>query len=357
SSHCNMCEVDFVADFSSRVEVTFSLHPEIENINLPAFCIPPKNMEVFAGLNLPPGEKAEADLELVPGKYGYFCPITVTKGVLTVEGDVTDAVQEMTIHQLEESRYDHPFYRLRPGKIHLKAINDTNSLSGVFLTKNELSEELSPDDFGLRLSGLELTHFPVFRELFGSETLSERERMTISGVTILFTDIKGSTKMYEDLGDIPAYNIVRDHFDILIDVIKNNGGYVIKTIGDAVMASFMRSDDSIKSVYEVFEEFDKYNESKGSNEKVSLKIGVHSGPAILVNLNDRIDYFGTTVNKAARIQSLSNSENFCVSEEIFGQPEIKELLKQNGVKRVNRKFRELKGLSGKHPVYFIPIGK
>ena len=61
--------------------------------------------------------------------------------------------------------------------------------------------------------------------------------MAIANVVLLFTDLKGSTSMYEALGDGAAYNLVRDHFDYLTNLIERHGGVLVKTIGDAVMAA------------------------------------------------------------------------------------------------------------------------
>jgi class 3 adenylate cyclase len=354
-SYCKMCDVKFLSDFSTRVEVSFSLHPEIDIIDLPPFCGPPPKLEVYAALDVPQGQTVQTEVELVPGKYRYFCPITTSKGILTIEGEPSIDMQVMKLNQLNESKYDHSFYRLRPGKIQVSVTNQSDVPSGLFITTDDLKEELNPEDYGHRLSGLELIHFPEFQELFGEEKLSEREKMTISGVAILFTDITGSTKMYEELGDIKAYNIVRDHFDILSETIQKNGGTLIKTIGDAVMASFLRAADAMETVFSVKKQFDAYNAPKSTKEQIHLKIGIHSGPAILVNLNDRIDYFGTTVNKAARVQSLAQENHFCISEDVWETEGIKQILKANHVRRVNRKKRELKGLLGKHPIYFIPL--
>ena len=144
------------------------------------------------------------------------------------------------------------------------------------------------------LSGLELIHYPSFRSLFGDQVLSEREQMQIASVTTLFTDITGSTEMYEKLGDVRAYNIVRDHFDILFKQIEKQGGTILKTIGDAVMASFIRNELALKAIIEALEEFKQYNKNRHIDEQVHIKTGIHRGSAILVNLNDKLDYFGSS---------------------------------------------------------------
>ena len=115
--------------------------------------------------------------------------------------------------------------------------------------KNKLLEEIPIALMKPRLSGITLQHFPLFSKLFGAEVLSGRERLVISSVTLLFTDITASTRMYETLGDVRAYNIVRDHFDILLSEIQNKEGIIVKTIGDAVMASFQKNVNSFEAIF------------------------------------------------------------------------------------------------------------
>jgi class 3 adenylate cyclase len=203
------------------------------------------------------------------------------------------------------------------------------------------------------LSGLKLIHYPTFRLLFGDQVLSEREQMQIASVTILFTDITGSTEMYEKLGDVCAYNIVRDHFDILFKQIEKQGGTIIKTIGDAVMASFIRNELALKAIIAALEQFKQYNENRHINEHVHIKTGIHRGAAILVNLNDKLDYFGSSINKAARVQAVASSGEICFTEQIYQDDAFKQTLKELGIKEMTRHSVNLKGIDGPQTVYKV----
>ncbi len=203
------------------------------------------------------------------------------------------------------------------------------------------------------LSGLELIHYPIFRTLFGEQVLSDREQMQIASVTVLFTDITGSTEMYEKLGDVLAYNIVRDHFDILFEQTEKQGGTILKTIGDAVMASFIRNELALRAIIDALEQFRQYNNKHCTDEQVHIKIGIHRGPAILVNLNERLDYFGSTINKAARIQAIAKSGEICFSEQVYQDAVFMQCLKERGLKNLNRHSVNLKGIDGPQTVYKI----
>jgi class 3 adenylate cyclase len=335
-SSCKMCEKQYIADFQKRVEVTFSLHPEIEENTSAPVCRTPEKLKPLVEIGLPVGGKETVEIEIPEGQYKYFCPITLAQGRMEVKGERTEEVQNMDIVQLIDGSYDKLQLEFKPGKLKVSFHNPHNPMGGLHLTRNGQSEELDLEDMDIRMTGLELIHIPEFKEFFGSDSLNNKEVMSISSVAILFTDITGSTQMYEELGDVRAYELVREHFDILIETIQSLGGTIVKTIGDAVMASFITSSPAVHSIFKVLEKFESFNAPKDYREHIHIKLGIHEGSAILVNLNDRIDYFGTTVNKAARIQGLADKEHFCLSGEIFEKDSTKEILKSYGVKRVRR---------------------
>lgn len=351
-SACPMCEMDFEADFVHRVEVTFSFTKAIEDLRLPPLCEPPATMQARFPLGASQNETVRTEDILEEGTYRYFCPVTMSKGLLHVSGEWSDEVQELHITQLEGNVFDPPELTARPGRIAISLTNVGHPFSGLYVTQNELPM-LSPDDLPLYLSGLQLIHYPEFRVLFGNQVLSDRERLQIASVTTIFTDITGSTQMYDKLGDAVAYNIVRDHFDILFRVIEQNNGRIVKTIGDAVMASFIANEHAIRSILDFLKGLDRYNQGRSDDEQVYLKIGIHRGPAILVNLNGRLDYFGSTINKAARIQGLSRSGEISLSDEVYLDETSMDLLHKAGLDNATRHTVNLKGIEGEQTVYKV----
>jgi class 3 adenylate cyclase len=108
---------------------------------------------------------------------------------------------------------------------------------------------------------------------------------------------------------------------------------------------------ALRSIAAALEEFKLYNRGRPLDEHVNIKIGLHRGPAILVNLNDHLDYFGSTINKAARIQALANSGEICFSEQVYQDPAFMQALKELGVKDVSRHTVNLKGIEERQIVY------
>jgi class 3 adenylate cyclase len=141
--------------------------------------------------------------------------------------------------------------------------------------------------------------------------------------SLLFTDLRGSTALYHDLGDARAYAQVRNHFSILSDAIRAHHGGIVKTIGDAVMAAFSNPCDAFAAAETMFAGIGEANRQSPEQRQLVLKAGLHAGPCLAVNANDRLDYFGTTVNLAARLAAHSRGGELTISDEIFLRAEVR----------------------------------
>jgi class 3 adenylate cyclase len=147
----------------------------------------------------------------------------------------------------------------------------------------------------------------------------------VKDATILLTDLKGSTQLYQQIGDLNAYALVREHYGILSHAVSNQHGAVVKTIGDAIMASFDRPVDAVAAALEMLRELRAMNQTS-VHGPLLLKVGIHRGAAIAVTLNDRVDYFGQTVNIASRVQGSAGGDELYLSEEMYASPGVSELL-------------------------------
>ncbi|NNM53180.1 MAG: adenylate/guanylate cyclase domain-containing protein [Spirochaetales bacterium] len=242
-------------------------------------------------------------------------------------------------------------FTVHPGLLPLPETLSQHAFDAMVKNFKEQKSSL-PQEF---LSGLEIINNPLYHELFGDDVLSTEESLEISRITLLFTDIKGSTQMYSQYGDATSYRIVRDHFKILFSAIEQQRGVVIKTIGDAVMASFLKPVDAINAALEAFQAFqqEKWEVLGGGLE---IKMGVHVGPAIVVNLNDRVDYFGNTVNLAARIQGVADNHMICFSRDILNDAPVKARLKawtETNASKIYRRTASLKGIDGPVELYSV----
>src|SRR5262245_35775592 len=126
-------------------------------------------------------------------------------------------------------------------------------------------------------------------------------------------------------------------------IIGRCRGALVKTIGDAVMAVFPSSEDAIEASLEIQHEFTEGAIAQG-DPALHVKIGLHRGPCIAVNANELLDYFGSTVNIAARVQSASVGGDIVVTDEILSDPGVERVLEREEP-RIETFKREQKGFS------------
>jgi class 3 adenylate cyclase len=203
------------------------------------------------------------------------------------------------------------------------------------------------------VSGHRLLTVQTFRDLFPRETMPPNESLLIRQVTILFTDLAGSTALYSQKGDSQAYSLVNQHFNILFEIVDRHNGAVIKTIGDAIMATFTSPSDGIEAAIAMQEEMQSFNRRvKSTGNHLILKLGIHSGPCISVTLNDRSDYFGTTVNTAARVEGLSQGNDI-----VFTAPLLHHVQASSNCRNYDyeQNFVALKGLSEPIEVFRMKV--
>jgi len=168
--------------------------------------------------------------------------------------------------------------------------------------------------------------------MFSEATLRPGDEAAVGQVALLFSDLRGSTALYERVGDSMAYNIVRDHFAFLAAIVRDHDGAIVKTIGDAVMASFGDPADAVRAAIAMQRRIVEFNEAHENHRDLSIKLGVHCGSSIMVSLNERLDYFGSTVNMAARLQGQSEGDDIVLSRAVADDPAVKPLLAGLGVR-------------------------
>jgi len=271
---------------------------------------------------------------------------------------VGDAATTPTLLRIgyDGQRFSTSLSAVPPGPIVIE-VENSGTVRGSLLLINWPPEVVAqtikpPLDFQPYVSGGALLARQTFRRLFRAERVDEREGLGIRQVTFVFTDLKGSTAMYERLGDLNAYALVRQHFALLEAAVQEHSGAIVKTIGDAVMAVFSRPTDAVSAAVRILEEIERYNRKHGE-PSIILKIGAHCGPSIAVTLNDNLDYFGQTVNVAARVQSLADAGEICISESLYTAPGIGALLAGHTVVEFEAPLR---GVEASARVYRIVRG-
>ncbi|MGR3317350.1 MAG: adenylate/guanylate cyclase domain-containing protein [Candidatus Anammoxibacter sp.] len=132
-----------------------------------------------------------------------------------------------------------------------------------------------------------------------------------TNLAIMFADIAGSTKLYDTLGDQPARAKVAATIETMSEITRQNKGTVIKTIGDEVMCTFPTAEDAGTAAWEMQEKFEEEAESNTDGSPVSVRIGMHFGPAIL----EGGDVFGDAVNIAARMAAQAKAKQIITTQD------------------------------------------
>ena len=371
---CAMCATEYRPTLDEMVEVTFTVSRRVRRIaahnphELPlaeyfrqvfwgsGFDVPEDFEQVFEevtldAIELPPGEKALMSLQLPAEFVIVMDPVTHGTQFLDVKGEPTRERQNLSL-VFDKVRAPTGTTTMRPGPLRLSLENrtDTRLLPGLWIAGDKLHELL-----GRRrpfLTAKRLLTNQVFRDLYGADTIDVDQRLKITSLTFLFTDLKGSTELYERVGDLVAFDLVRVHFRVLNEIVAAEAGAVVKTIGDAVMATFPTPDRAVAAALRMREAMHALNDDR-SRENLLLKIGIHEGPCLAVVLNDRQDYFGTTVNIAARVQALADSRTILATGAVVTHPQASSLLKTNGLKPISQR-RALRGIADEVAVYEIP---
>jgi class 3 adenylate cyclase len=371
---CALCAAGYETTLDNMVEVTFTVSPRVRKIaahspeelssaeyyrqifwssgvDLPADYEKLLDEVTLDAVELPQGERAILSLQLPAEFLIVFDPVTHAAQFLDVKGEPTRERQSLSL-VFNNVRAPTGTMELRPGPLRLTLENRTNLrvLPGVWIAGQTLHDLL-----GRRkpvLTATRLLTNQTFRDIYRTDTLAIDQRLKIMSLTFLFTDLKGSTELYERVGDLVAFDLVKEHFRVLNEIIASEAGAVVKTIGDAVMATFATPDRAVAAAIRVREAMEGLGEER-HHERLLLKMGIHEGPCLAVTLNDRQDYFGQTVNIAARVQGLAASRSIVATGQVVENPQASALLETSGLKPTLRRMT-LRGIAEEMSVYEIP---
>jgi class 3 adenylate cyclase len=199
--------------------------------------------------------------------------------------------------------------------------------------------------------GRDVLAVPDFHDLFSTEAPATGVELSIGSTVVLFSDLTGSTALYEQIGDARAFALIEQHFRSVTQAVARHGGAVLKTMGDAVMATFPRAGDAFSAALEMVRETEQLHSHHG----LRLKVGLHEGPCLAVRANQRLDLFGTTVNLAARLQAQARGGQVVVLERLFQHPDIAELARRDRLD-ATRFEAELRGVSERQSCVAIVAG-
>jgi class 3 adenylate cyclase len=165
----------------------------------------------------------------------------------------------------------------------------------------------------------------AFRDLFSDQVLRPGDEVTIRNISFVFTDLVDSARLFSDVGDVAAYQVVREHYAILGEAMRKHDGTIVKTRGDGVHAAFLTPDAALLASIDMQKSIEQFN-NESSRDPIAIRIGINSGSSISVNLNDRLDYYGKTVNLAARLEGEGGAGDITMSRSFVEDPAVAEIL-------------------------------
>lgn len=338
--HCESCNITFDANFDRLVEVRFKPAAAIRDVAVGTYCIggPQNQPHVVAQQELGSGETIAWELPLETKSYRLRSPQSGA-AILEVR---TDGEQAASV-ALTAGNMAPPLLAVA-AQVALR-VESQLAVPAVVA----LEEQFWPDTAA---TAALVSTIQEFRDLFSSEVLAPGLQVAIERLGVLFTDLAGSTALYERVGQARAFRLVQDHFQLLEDAIRAHQGAMIKTIGDAVMAVFPSAHDAVAAAIAMQCGMRGLSVPEGLDAARLLKIGIHAGPCLAVNLNDRLDYFGTAVNIAARAQHEAAGGEIIVTAAVHRDEGVAEALEAVATAIQNCEVR-FKGITESVPLYRV----
>ncbi len=321
--HCAACNIDYESDFARNVELSFSPSPSIREVEYGYYCRsgPGFTPHIKGQCTLEPGESRSLPASLAPGEYR----------IRTLE-----AGDELTFSHQSTAL---PEIRLFEG--HLQLAGDSPAGKLQLRNSSPVQRTIVIEDrswLAEVLTAERVTTMQAFRDLFSDQVLRPGDEVTIRNISFVFTDLVDSTKLFATIGDAAAYQLVREHYAILGEVVRNHDGTIVKTRGDGIHGAFLTPEAALLASIEMQHSIEEYN-NESSSDPIHIRVGINSGSSISVNMNDRLDYYGQTVNFAARLEGQGGAGDISMSREFVEDPAVTEILRSYNRRECEVEFK------------------
>ena len=330
-AHCSTCNIHFDRDYARNVELAFSPAVNVRPVERGEFCwLGPMNTpHISAQLTLAAGEQRRVEVPLASGSYRLRTLEAGAEAPFEWHGEGFPPLR------VSDDAAEAPAADLLPGAL----VNTASRPRTLIVEHREWLRDV--------LTAHRVTTVQAFRDLFSADVLRPGDDVAVEHVTFMFTDLVGSTALYQRLGDAPAYHRVREHLALLTGIVRAHDGAIVKSRGDGIHAAFVEPADALRAALHMQRALAEAADRQAAGG-ISMRIGLHAGPSIAVTIDGRLDYYGTTVNTAARLEGQGAGGDVVLSEMLAGDPAITELL---GDVEPERLAVDLKGLTGRHAVY------
>ncbi len=304
-SHCPSCNIRFGARFAESVQVTFRPARSLRPIVTGMACMggPGRTPHQILAEQVGPGECFElppVDSFALEGRVLLRC----------MDGNHAVELHGDERFDLSETGFS------SAGDGSLAVTNHRDRAVRILLQREEVGDDI--------LTAAALIRRQSFRDLISGQLLASGTQVDVGSVTLLFSDLVGSTRLYQEEGDAGAFTVVREHFSLLKQGLNEFDGTLVKTIGDAIMAVFETPDQALRSAL-------RMQELMTERSSLGLRLGIHQGPCLAVTFNENLDYFGRTVNRAARMEGQAEPGEIVLSDQTYRDPDVLALIDELGL--------------------------
>lgn len=310
--HCQACDLDFQLDFANSVEMIFRIHPGVRPAETGVFCIggPSHSPHCVAQLRVAPGERLELNLSLGEGSYCIRGPQLAYQVDFRVHSEGAAVRGELMLKQGPGAEFP-PVFRSGAQTLLL-----TNEHSDELVVRIERAAPRTDAVTAARASGLSR-----FRELFPQEVLAGNQLVSVAQVTLLTTALDEPSRLYER-GDTRAFAVLHEYFRLLEDFLRKEGGTLVKTVQEGVLAVFQDSAAAVRVALDLGGLLAKHP----ATADLTLRVGVHAGPAMVATLNGKLDYFGGAVNLAMTLPAHGEPGDVIITHPLTTDPRVQRLL-------------------------------
>jgi len=305
--HCQLCDISFELELDRAVEATFRPVRALRQVDNGPYCVggPARTPHVVMQSILPARGTVELRAPAVAGSYRLFL-----RGGTSMPIRVRDTGDNEMAISAPETPCELDSVTLAPGA----------AITVQQPTARELHVKIERTGWRANAATAHLVStMPEFRRMFSHEVLRAGRSFRVGRAVLLFTDLTASTALYRRLGDARAFAVVQDHFELLESIVSQRDGAIVKTMGDAIMAAFMEERTAIDAAIAMHESFAHFRAEHQEASNCHLKIGGYAGPCYCITANDILDYFGQTVNVAARLQGAAKAGELILTAELAKQ--------------------------------------
>lgn len=315
--HCEACNIDYELDFANSVELIFRIHPSVRDSDLQVYCIggPIHSPHVVSQVKLRGEECMELNLQLLEGGYLLRSPQLQMPCKLHVSKNNTTYRHNVQISALGSQELHLPV-----GKQCIQLINDFDEEVVIRLEHTVSRHET--------LTASYVSSLPLFRKLFPSEVLSPQQLVAISNLILLVVDIENAELFYRQKSDAEAFQQLYNYLQLLEQHITEYLGVVIKTKNEGIIASFPEVEKAIHAAISLQKKL------RESDCGLMVKVAVHRGAAMVATINNRLDYFGSTIKSLEYLLKTGETNEVVFSQSIAEDPIFTQLINKHQLRKI-----------------------